>query len=212
MVLTPQQTRNILHQVLDSTTLARTKSILDAFAETDSGNEVLLVRSQMDASCVTAFQTSVQKKWFIQWITAVILIIFVSRIIGSLVVPSDTGRGVPVIDFLSVDQSATTIEHIIEFFNAKIRRGRPFRPSLLTRTFWSGECWRMRQAHLLLHFKLLRCCLLCSWLCCLLVCLLVFLYVQYHEKKFESEVAVFSIAYKEESHELLKYFTTNWKS
>ncbi|KAF1774404.1 hypothetical protein GQ600_8344 [Phytophthora cactorum] len=48
IVLTPQQTRNILQQILGSTTLERTKTILDAFADGDVGNDVLFVQDQMD--------------------------------------------------------------------------------------------------------------------------------------------------------------------
>ncbi|POM81601.1 Hypothetical protein PHPALM_403 [Phytophthora palmivora] len=124
MVLTPQQTRNILHQVLGSTALARTKRILDAFAEADSGNDVLLVQDQMDISCVIAFQTSIQKKCFIQWGDTLVMdwthgTNNLGYHLGSLVVTSATGRGVPVVDFLSVDQKAATMEYIVEFFKRK---------------------------------------------------------------------------------------------
>ncbi|ETL93307.1 hypothetical protein L917_08510, partial [Phytophthora nicotianae] len=60
--LSPQQTRNILKQVLGSTTLARTDTILDGFADGDAGNDVLFVQDQMDITCVIAMQTSIQKK------------------------------------------------------------------------------------------------------------------------------------------------------
>ncbi|GMF29292.1 unnamed protein product [Phytophthora fragariaefolia] len=65
--LTPQQTRNVLRQVLGSSTLERTKNILDTFAEEDAGNDVLLVQDQLDITCVIAMQTSIQKACFEQW-------------------------------------------------------------------------------------------------------------------------------------------------
>lgn len=67
MVLTPQQTRCILRQVLGSTTLERTKTILDDFADGNVGKAVLFVQDQMDITCVIAMQTATQKKCFCQW-------------------------------------------------------------------------------------------------------------------------------------------------
>ncbi|GMF16235.1 unnamed protein product [Phytophthora fragariaefolia] len=67
LIYPPQQTRNVLRQVLGSSTLERTKTILDTFAEENAGNGVLLVQDQLDITCVIAMQTSIQKACFEQW-------------------------------------------------------------------------------------------------------------------------------------------------
>ncbi|EGZ26435.1 hypothetical protein PHYSODRAFT_421085, partial [Phytophthora sojae] len=105
-------------------------------------NEVLLVQDQMGISCVIAMQTALQKACFeqrgdnlvIDWthdthnmgyhlgenITVLFCMIggvyLIVCIIGSLVVTSATGRGIPVVDFLSLDQKAPTTTQIVEFF------------------------------------------------------------------------------------------------
>ncbi|POM76235.1 LOW QUALITY PROTEIN: Hypothetical protein PHPALM_6549 [Phytophthora palmivora] len=67
VILSPQQTRHILQLVLGSTTIERTKLLLDTFAESDSGNDVLLVQDQLDITCIIVMQTSAQKTCFKQW-------------------------------------------------------------------------------------------------------------------------------------------------
>ncbi|POM69323.1 Hypothetical protein PHPALM_14402 [Phytophthora palmivora] len=64
VILSPQQTRNILHLVLGSTTIERPKLLLDSFAESDSGNDMLLVQDQLDITCIIVMQTSAQKTCF----------------------------------------------------------------------------------------------------------------------------------------------------
>ncbi|EGZ12158.1 hypothetical protein PHYSODRAFT_517514 [Phytophthora sojae] len=66
MIITLQQTRNILQQLLGSTTLERTRLLLDTFVRVDD-HDVLLVQDQMDITCVIAMQTAVQKACFKQW-------------------------------------------------------------------------------------------------------------------------------------------------
>ncbi|KAG6950158.1 hypothetical protein JG688_00014287, partial [Phytophthora aleatoria] len=66
MVLTPQQTRNILQQVLGSTILERTRVLLDTFVD-ENDNDVLLVQAQMNIRCVIAMQISLQKTCLKQW-------------------------------------------------------------------------------------------------------------------------------------------------
>ncbi|OWY98163.1 Serine protease [Phytophthora megakarya] len=66
MTITPQQTRNILRDLLGVSTLERIKAIIDAFVAED-GNDVLLVEEQMGITCVIAMQINIQKKCFRQW-------------------------------------------------------------------------------------------------------------------------------------------------
>ncbi|OWY91918.1 hypothetical protein PHMEG_00039280 [Phytophthora megakarya] len=68
MILTPQQTRNILQQVLGTTILERTKRILDSFAEEDVGNDVLIVQVQMDITYIIAIRTAIPKTCFLEWV------------------------------------------------------------------------------------------------------------------------------------------------
>jgi hypothetical protein len=73
MFLSPQQTRNVLQQVLGSSTLERTKLLLDGFADENPGNDVLLVQDQIGISCVIAMQTWIQKQCFVEWGDALVM-------------------------------------------------------------------------------------------------------------------------------------------
>ncbi|OWZ14873.1 hypothetical protein PHMEG_00011573 [Phytophthora megakarya] len=141
MTITPQQTRNILRDLLEVSTLERIKALIDAFVEED-GNDVLLVQEQMNITCVIAMQTNIQKKRFRQWgagdgldarheqsrvsfgfaaslVSLSLISLKPDNTVGSLVVTSATARGFPVIDFLALDQKADTMERIIRFFKVK---------------------------------------------------------------------------------------------
>ncbi|EGZ20035.1 hypothetical protein PHYSODRAFT_411015, partial [Phytophthora sojae] len=106
--------------------------LLDTFVRVDD-HDVLLVQDQMDITCVIAMQTAVQKACFKQWGDSLVmdwthgtnnlgyhLDVIACRSFaehtGSLVVTSATGRGIPVIDFLALDQKDGTMERILEFF------------------------------------------------------------------------------------------------
>ncbi|POM71282.1 Hypothetical protein PHPALM_12167 [Phytophthora palmivora] len=115
VILSPQQTRNILQLVLGSTTIERTKLLLDTFAESDSGNDVLLVQDQLDITCIIVMQTPAQKTCFKQWGDSLVM----DWTHGSLLVTSATGRGIPVVDFLALDQKGETMLLIVEFFKRK---------------------------------------------------------------------------------------------
>ncbi|KAE8956451.1 hypothetical protein PR002_g31466 [Phytophthora rubi] len=73
MLLSPQQTRNILQHVLGSSILERTKTLLDGFADEDVGNDVLLVQDQIGISCAIAIQTWIQKQWFLEWGDSIVM-------------------------------------------------------------------------------------------------------------------------------------------
>ncbi|OWY99953.1 hypothetical protein PHMEG_00028961 [Phytophthora megakarya] len=55
-----QPTRNLMRQLLGSTTLERTKPLLDTFAEEDS-NDVIFVQEQMAIIYVIGFQKKCSK-------------------------------------------------------------------------------------------------------------------------------------------------------
>ncbi|KAF1790965.1 MULE transposase domain [Phytophthora cactorum] len=121
MVLTPQQTRNILQQILGSTTLERTKTILDAFADGDVGNDVLFVQDQMDITCVIAIQTSIQKKYFFQWGDTLVM---------------DWTHGTNNLGYhLALDQKAVTMENIVEFFKRKNRAWKSIQTIVIDKDF-----------------------------------------------------------------------------
>jgi hypothetical protein len=73
MILSPQQMGNVLQQVLGSSTLQRTKLLLDEFADEKPGNDVLLVQDQIGTSCVIALQTWIQKQCFVEWGDALVM-------------------------------------------------------------------------------------------------------------------------------------------
>ncbi|GMF51831.1 unnamed protein product [Phytophthora fragariaefolia] len=132
MVLTPQQTRNIIQQVLGFTTVDRARVLLDTFVQVE-GYDVLLVQDQMDITCIIAMQTAVQKSCFKQWGDSLVMdwthgTNNLGYHLGSLVVTSATGRGIPVVDFLALDQKAETMQLILDLF----KRHNPTWPSILT--------------------------------------------------------------------------------
>ncbi|EGZ08890.1 hypothetical protein PHYSODRAFT_525775, partial [Phytophthora sojae] len=102
--------------------------LLDTFVRVDD-HDVLLLQDQMDITSVIAMQTAVQKTCFKQWGDSLVMdwthgtnnlgyhlglnyLVFFSI----LVVTSATGRGIPVVDFLALDQKDGTMERILEFF------------------------------------------------------------------------------------------------
>ncbi|POM60286.1 hypothetical protein PHPALM_30871 [Phytophthora palmivora] len=121
MSLTPQQTRNLMRQLQGATTQQRTKVLLEAFAEVED-NDVLLVQDQMDITCVIAMQTAIKN-----------LLSAMGRhdsdgqesrhkqlgMSFGLVAPSATGRGIPLIAFLALDQQLGTMQRTIEFFKRR---------------------------------------------------------------------------------------------
>ncbi|POM71951.1 LOW QUALITY PROTEIN: Hypothetical protein PHPALM_11413 [Phytophthora palmivora] len=133
IAITPQQTRNLLRHLLGSTTLERTKALLDTFAD-EEGNHVLFVQDQMDITCVIAMQTAVPKTCFQQWGDTLVMDcthetnnlgyhLGCPVLIQSLVVTTATGREIPVIDFQALDQTTITMEGIISFLSGGIPPG-----------------------------------------------------------------------------------------
>ncbi|GMF51091.1 unnamed protein product [Phytophthora fragariaefolia] len=185
MVLTPQQTRNIIQQVLGSTTVDRARVLLDTFVQVE-GYDVLLVQDQMDITCIIAMQTAVQKSCFKQWGDSLVMdwthgTNNLGYHLGSLVVTSATGRGIPVVDFLALDQKAETMQLILDFF----KRHNPTWTSLqLIKISLNGVCW-------IRHFPKPR-----SYCASFM---LILIGARFAEDRIECP-------------ELLKYFMINWKT
>ncbi|ETP38984.1 hypothetical protein, variant [Phytophthora nicotianae P10297] len=157
MVLTTQQTRNILQEVLGSTTVERTRVLLDTFVEEDN-NDVLRVQDQMGITCVIAMQTSLQKKCFEQWGDSLVMdwthgTNNLGYHLGSLVVTSATGRGIPIIDFLALDQKFATMKYIVEFFKRHNPSWKSIRTIVIDKDFVE---WRVLEKAFP-HAKVLLC-------------------------------------------------------
>ncbi|POM79210.1 Hypothetical protein PHPALM_3166 [Phytophthora palmivora] len=130
IAITPQQTRNLLRHLLGSTTLERTKALLDTFTDEEGNHVLFFFQDQMDITCVIAMQTAVQKTSVQQWGDTLVMDwthgtnnlgyhLGCPVLLRSLVVTTATGRGIPVIDFLALDQTTVTMERIISFFNRR---------------------------------------------------------------------------------------------
>ncbi|POM81894.1 Hypothetical protein PHPALM_78 [Phytophthora palmivora] len=112
--VTPQQARNIVRKVLKSTSAEnQLKDMLDNLAEFDD-NEVLVIQDQNDVTCGVVIQTAVQKLAFKHWGESICM----DWTYGSLLVTSSTGRGVPVLDFIALNETMETLVAILEFFKS----------------------------------------------------------------------------------------------
>ncbi|KAF1318594.1 Zinc finger swim domain-containing protein 3, partial [Globisporangium splendens] len=122
--ISPQQVQNLLRRTLgQSTAEVRVKAMLHAFVQT-KGNDVLLVQDQMDITCAVVLQTSVQKAMFEQWGQTLSMdwthgTNNLGYHLGSLIATTSSGRGVPVLDFFALHETAEIMCQILEFFKAK---------------------------------------------------------------------------------------------
>ncbi|POM58935.1 Serine protease family S01A [Phytophthora palmivora] len=87
--------------------------MLDNPAEFD-GNEVLVIQDQNDVRCSVVIQTAVQNLAFKHWGESICM----DWTYGSLLVTSSTGRGVPVLNFIALNETMETMEAILEFFKS----------------------------------------------------------------------------------------------
>ncbi|KAG3059407.1 hypothetical protein PI125_g25059 [Phytophthora idaei] len=98
----------------------------------------------MDITCVIAIQTSIQKKCFFQWgDTLVMDWTHGTNNLGyhlcNLAVTTATGRGIPVIDFLALDQKAVTMENIVELFKRKNPSWKSIQTIVIDKDFVEGR-------------------------------------------------------------------------
>ncbi|ETL77821.1 hypothetical protein L917_21261 [Phytophthora nicotianae] len=119
--VTPQQARNIVQRVLKNDSVEeQLTSMLDTLDKHED-HDVLVLRDQNDVTCGVVIQTAVQKIAFKQWGETLCMdwtygTNNLGFHLGSLLVTSSTGRGVPVLDFIALDEKMGTIEVILEFF------------------------------------------------------------------------------------------------
>ncbi|POM81192.1 Hypothetical protein PHPALM_874 [Phytophthora palmivora] len=206
VILSPQQTRNILQLYLGSTTIERPKLILNRFAESDNGNDVLLVQNQLEVTCVIVMQTLAREPC-----------------IKRLLVTSSTGRGILVIDFFALDQKGETMLLIVEFFKRKNPSWNNIQTVVIDKDFvewrilddaFSSAKILLCQFHALTYWrkvcrrpkfdlKMAQRDEMEAAFAKLIYCT---------QSKFDSEAATFARICKKECSELLQYFQKNWKT
>ncbi|KAF1328639.1 hypothetical protein FI667_g6596, partial [Globisporangium splendens] len=117
----PQQVRNLLRRMHGGATAEdRFKTMIESFVRSD-GNEILLVQDQMDITCAVVMQTAAQKQVFEHWGQSLSMdwTHGTNNLGYHLVATSATGRGVPVLDFIALNETADIMRQILEFFKAK---------------------------------------------------------------------------------------------
>ncbi|KAF1320973.1 hypothetical protein FI667_g1540, partial [Globisporangium splendens] len=119
--MSSQQIRNLINSRLGSSNAdERVKDMLQGFVERD-GNSCLVIQNSWELTCAIVIQSAAQKEIFRRWGDNLLLdwthnTNNVGYYLGSLVVTVATGRGVPVFDFLCLDQRKGTIEVVMGHF------------------------------------------------------------------------------------------------
>ncbi|OWZ14076.1 hypothetical protein PHMEG_00012498 [Phytophthora megakarya] len=122
--VTPQQTRNLIRSIRGRDSAEELlKSMLHALRQVD-GSDLLAIQDQMNVTTGIVMQTKVQKMMFENWGETLLMGFThgtnnLSYHLGSLVVTTATGRGFPVVDFISLDQQTATIRTVLEYFKEK---------------------------------------------------------------------------------------------
>ncbi|KAF1314663.1 Ankyrin-like protein, partial [Globisporangium splendens] len=122
--ISSQQARNIIRKMHGRNSAeSRLRDLLYAYAQHDE-NDVLLLQDQMDITCAIVVQSAAQKHCFAKWGNCLVMdwthgTNNLGYHMGSLVVTSPTGRGIPALDFFALDEQAQTLWHIFEFFKSK---------------------------------------------------------------------------------------------
>ncbi|ETM49617.1 hypothetical protein L914_06178, partial [Phytophthora nicotianae] len=145
--VTPQQTRNLIRSIMGQDSGEdRLKDMLHALRQLE-GSDVQVIQDQMDMTCGIVMQTKVQKMMFERW-GETLAMDFTHNTnnlgyhLGSLVVTTATGRGFPVVDFISLDEQATTISTILEYFKEKNSRWQDVKTVVIDKDFTE---WRVLQ-------------------------------------------------------------------
>ncbi|KAK1929226.1 Zinc finger SWIM domain-containing protein 3 [Phytophthora citrophthora] len=122
--VTPQPTRNLLRSIAGQDSGEdHMKNMLHALRQLD-GSDVLVIQDQFDVTCGVVMQTKVQKMMFERWGDTLAMDFThgtnnLGYHLGSLVVTTCTGRGFPAVDFICLNEQATTISTILEYFKEK---------------------------------------------------------------------------------------------
>ncbi|KAG2819912.1 hypothetical protein PC116_g21039 [Phytophthora cactorum] len=116
---TPQQTKNLLKRIGNNKlSQDRLKMFLYALAQVE-GNEVMLMQDQFDVTCGIVIQTPAQNLCFEHWGQTLAMDWTHSTNnlgfhLGSLVATGSSGCGIPVFDFMAVNEKAKTLKVIFE--------------------------------------------------------------------------------------------------
>ncbi|KAE9022365.1 hypothetical protein PR001_g13158 [Phytophthora rubi] len=117
-----QVIRNVLRRMHGNSSAAeRLKNLLHELKQVD-GSEVLVIQDDLDITCGIVIQTRVQKLACEQWGENLTLDFThgtnnLGYHLGSFVATGPTGRGIPVLDFLALNETADIMTEIFEFFN-----------------------------------------------------------------------------------------------
>ncbi|ETL41116.1 hypothetical protein F441_08049 [Phytophthora nicotianae CJ01A1] len=119
--VTPHQAHNIFRKVLKSTSADKQLSRMPDTVATFADHLVLVIRDQNDVTSGVVIQSAVQRLAFERWGESLCMdwtygTNNVGFHLGSLLATSATGRGVPVLDFIALDERMRTMEAILEFF------------------------------------------------------------------------------------------------
>ncbi|ETP17548.1 hypothetical protein F441_08061 [Phytophthora nicotianae CJ01A1] len=222
-MVTPQQARNIIQRVLGKSSVEhKPKHLLDAVAE--QGSSVLLLQDQLDVTTAIFIQTAVQKRIFREWGDCLLMDWTHSTNnlgyrLGSFLVTCPTGRGITILDFVSLNQKAITMEHILGFFKAKNNGWEQIKSVVIDKDFaeWraldhcfpqakvllcqftrspTGKSYYDRERLLSLFMQMLKSLLIDS----------------YSKTAFEESYQSFTDFCESDSPEVLVYFDKNWKT
>ncbi|KAG2818059.1 hypothetical protein PC129_g12902 [Phytophthora cactorum] len=146
---TPQQTKNLLKRIGNNkSSQDRLKMLLDALAQVE-GNEVMLKQDQFDVTCGIVIQTSAQKLCFEHWGQTLAMDWTHSTNnlgfhLGSLVATGPSGRGIPVFDFMAVNEKAKKLKVIFEYFKSNNPGWQQVRSFVIDKHFVE---WRMLEKY-----------------------------------------------------------------
>ncbi|TYZ63487.1 hypothetical protein PybrP1_006655 [[Pythium] brassicae (nom. inval.)] len=122
--LSSQQACNIIQrmQTLNSAEV-KLRALLERLVQSKD-NHVMLVQDQLDITCALAMQTSAKKRAFQEWGECLVMDWMhgtnsLGYHLGSLIVTSVFGRGIPVFDFISLNQKASTTTETLNYFKSK---------------------------------------------------------------------------------------------
>ncbi|TMW65801.1 hypothetical protein Poli38472_003566 [Pythium oligandrum] len=122
--VTSQDVRNLIAKRLGgATSEERMTSLITRFAET-SGNHAAVIEDQHGMACGVVVQSAAQVEAFSLWGDAVVMDWTYntnnrSYNLGSLVVTGPTGRGIPVLDFLCINEKKETLSAVLTYFKDK---------------------------------------------------------------------------------------------
>ncbi|KAE9077073.1 hypothetical protein PF007_g24384 [Phytophthora fragariae] len=143
-----QVIRNVLRRMHGNSSAAeRLKNLLHELKQVD-GSDVLVIQDDLEITCGIVIQTRVQKLACEQWGENLTLNFThgtnnLGYHLGSFVATGPTGRGIPVLDFLALNETADIMTEIFEFF----KRTNPttwenIQTFVIDKHFVEWKCWK----------------------------------------------------------------------